>query len=133
MTVAKTTAIAIMDELESEINRVLEKHGLDKAKLKCKYGAHFELKIESATLELGENGVNLQSPEAQYYSRFGHMGLHAPLGTKFTHKGTSFVFIGIAPSRRKFPIAVRNLDEGHNSFFPEGIVPIINAAAGATV
>ncbi len=53
--------------------------------------------------------------------------------TKFMHKGTSFVFIGIAPSRRKFPIAVRNLDEGHNSFFPEGIIPIINAAAGATV
>jgi hypothetical protein len=133
MTVAKTTALAIMNELEGEINRVLEKHGLDKAKLKCKYGAHFELKIESATLELGENGVNLQSPEAQYYTQFGYMGLHAPLGTKFTNRGATFVFIGIAPSRRKYPIAVRNLDEGHNSFFPEGIIRVINAAASVAV
>jgi hypothetical protein len=131
MTIEKSTALAVMNELEDEINRVLAKHGLAEAQLKCKYGVGFELKITSSKLILSDNGVNLGSREAQYYTNFGYMGLHAPLGTKFSNRGSDYIFIGISPSRRKFPIAARNLTEGTNVFFPDGICRVIDEAASA--
>lgn len=137
MTISKKQAADIMDELKPLIEDALKRHGLDAPKLSWKYGAWFELKMTASELDEGVNGVNMSSPEAQYYSRFGfsafinHVAvkLEAPLGTKFYNQGNDYVFLGIAAKRSKYPIAARRVDDDQLVFFPEGIVTKINAAA----
>lgn len=134
MTVSKKQAADIMSELEPLIKDALKRHGLDAPKLSWKYGSWFELKVAASELNEGANGVNMSSPEAQYYTRFGHstmngVKLEAPLGTKFYNQGNDYVFLGIAAKRSKYPIAARRVDDDQLVFFPEGIVTKINAAA----
>ena len=140
MTISKQKAADVMTELEPLIEAVLKRHGLDAPKLSWKYGAWFELKVSSSVVEEGLNGVNLGSPEAQYFTRFGFSGhsmgaetkLEAPLGTRFSVKGTEYVFIGIAAKRSKYPIASRRVADGQVTFWPEGVIRTINAAASVT-
>lgn len=131
--VSKATAKAIFDELVPIIEETLSRHGLAMPKIKTKYGVEFEMKISSSSLEEGVHGINLGSREVAYYKAFGHPGLNAPIGTVFTHKGEEYAFAGIAASRRKFPIYAKNLHSGLFHFFPDGIIPAINAAALAAV
>lgn len=127
--ISKAKAQLIIDELEPILKAAMAKHGLDVPKLKWNYGDYFGLKLEAASVELGDNGVNMASPEAQYFTRFGFDGVTAPLGTTFTNKGSVYAFIGIAAKRSKYPIAVVNQETGARSFFPEGIIPILNRSA----
>lgn len=129
MTISKEKLQEIVAELKPFIEETLKRHGLDDPKMQWKYGSMLELKLSAATLEEGPGGINLGSQEAQYYSRFGFMGLHAELGTKFSTKDGDFVFAGIAASRRKFPIYAKNSLTGTYHFFTEMAIPVINAAA----
>jgi hypothetical protein len=127
--VEKAKAQTIIDELGPIIREVVERHGLATPQMQWKYGAHFELKLSAALLEEGPHGINLGSIEATYFKKFGFYGLNAPLGTVFMSKHDSYVFAGIASKRPKYPIYAKNLLQGTYHFFPEGIIPSINAAA----
>jgi hypothetical protein len=129
MQITKNQAQLIIDELEPLLQAAMAKHGLDKPKLKWNYGDYFGLKLEASSVELGDNGVNLASAEAQYFTRFGYRGVTAPLGTMFENKGTKYSFIGIASKRSKYPIAAVNQSTNTTTFFPEGIIPLLNKAA----
>jgi hypothetical protein len=127
--VEKAKAQAIMDELGPIIREVVERHGLAAPQMQWKYGAWFELKLNAALLEEGPHGINLGSKEASWFTKFGFHGLNAPLGTVFMSKHDSYVFAGIASKRPKYPVYAKNLLQGTYHFFPEGIIPSINAAA----
>lgn len=123
-----------MTELEPLIEAALKRHGLDTPKLTWKYGAWFELKVSSSVVEEGLNGVNVGSPEAQYYTRFGHstmsgVKLVAPLGTIFPMKGDNYQFIGIASKRSKYPIMTKRMSDGQITFWPDGVVTKLNDIA----
>ena len=134
MTISKQKAADIMTELGPLIEATLKRHGLDAPKLTWKYGSWFELKATSSVIEEGLNGVNLGSPEAQYFTRFGYMTmngvkLEAPLGTIFSIKGDNYQFIGIAAKRSKYPIVTKRMSDGQISFWPDGVVAKLNDAA----
>jgi hypothetical protein len=127
--VEKAKAQAIMDELGPIIKEAMERHGLATPQMQWKYGAWFELKLNATLLEEGPHGINLGSKEASYFKQFGFHGLDAPLGTVFTSRGDAYAFAGIASKRPKYPVYAKNLVQGTYHFFPEGIIPSINAAA----
>jgi hypothetical protein len=136
MTISKTKAQAMIDELSPVVKEIMARHGMD-PKFAWKYGDWFEMKMTASAVEEGPNGVNLNSPEAQYFSRFGFtsyalsqvLQLSAPLGTLFTSKGKTYAFAGIAAKRSKYPIVGRNVADGSITFFTEVAVLEINKAA----
>ena len=149
MTISKTQAQGLIDELRPMIEDALKRHGMD-AKFAWKYGAWFELKVSASPVTVGDNGVNTSSPEARYYTNFGFTAtvreigggcvavkavkLTAPLGTIFVSRGVEYAFAGIAAKRRKYPIcAVRVGGDGTETYFTEDAVKVINAAADAAV
>ena len=123
MQVSRALAEQITDELEKAAMAIFAKHGLERGKVSTKYGELYSLKIEAQAVEVGPNGINLASVEARDYTRFGKMydlpeGL---LGKTFSFNGTEYAFAGIATSRSKYPIYVRNMSTGKYSFFQESI------------
>lgn len=138
MTITKAAAQAVANELEVEIKKVLALHGMEVSNFSTKYGAWFEMKLAASPLLRGANGVNLNSPEAEYFTRYGYRAygvashgveLTAPLGTLFESKGETYAFAGIAAKRRKFPIVGRNIEDGSIVFFTEALITRLNAAA----
>ena len=133
MTVDKVKLQEVIDDLKPYIEATLQQHGFATPRMQWTYGASLGLKLSADLLAEGPEGINLSSKEAQYYSKFGFHPLDAPLGTVFNVRGESFVFAGIAASRRKYPIYVKNLETGAYSFFTEQVASVINAAAKAAV
>lgn len=143
MTVSKAKAEAVINELSPIIKEVLARHGMD-PKFAWKYGDWFELKLTASAVEEGPNGVNLGSPEAQYFTKFGYttykaiaagmsgaVTLDAPLGTLFESRGEVYAFAGIAAKRSKYPIVGRNVADGAITFFTDALIAKLNGAAAS--
>ena len=143
MTISKAQSEVLISELKPAIEAILARHGMD-TKFAWKYGAWFELKLTATSVEEGPNGVNLGSPEAQYFTKFGYttyepiaavmsgaVSLDAPLGTLFVSSGKTSAFAGIAAKRSKYPIVGRNVADGSITFFTDAIVRKLNGAAAA--
>jgi len=130
----KHTAIEIADELRTAAAEIYARYGLATPKIKTTYGSVLRISVESTKLERGEGGVNLQSEEAQYYTRYGFNTLSgekltAPLGTRFSSSGKDYVFAGIAARRRKFPISCLDAVTLETILFTESAISKINSAA----
>lgn len=138
--VSKETATQVAQEMKTAMEEILKRHNLDSQQVKWGHGDWFEFKITATAIELGPNGVNLATPEAQYYTKFGFSAhqtgpiqsavteLTAPLGTEIQVQGQTLYFAGIAPKRRKFPIAVINAS-GEMMFLSEASVATLNKNA----
>lgn len=121
--VSRLLAEEITNELEKAAVAIFAKHGLERCKVSTKYGQLYSLKIEAQPVEIGPNGVNLASVEARDYIRFGSMydlpeGL---LGKTFSVNGKEYAFAGVAASRSKYPIYLREVATGKYSFFQESV------------
>jgi len=137
--VSKETATQVAQEMKTAMEEILKRHNLDTQQVKWGHGDWFEWKITATAIELGPNGVNLATPEAQYYTKFGFSAygqapnftqteLTAPLGTEIQVQGQTLYFAGIAPKKRKFPIAVINAS-GEMMFLTEASVATLNKNA----
>jgi len=124
-------------EVQAALLPILEKHGLKLTKISSKYGDSYGLSISASPTVLGESGVNLASPEAIYFERFGYTAwlgkslddrveLTAKLGTKFTVAGKEYVFIGIRSRGKNKVVAQR---DGQTFFVHDSAVPAINKAS----
>ena len=122
MLVTKATAQSITTEIEVAVNAILTKHGMDSGKTAVKYGDHYSIKIESTPLVENENGVNVNSPEAQAWAMFGtSYGFDNPveaLGKTFTTSGKTFKFIGLNTKAPKMPVNAVCLEDGKSYKFP---------------
>lgn len=135
--VSKAQAEKISQEIKQAVEAILAANGLSAPKIASKYGEWYEIKITASAVELGENGVNLASPEATYFTKFGWTSfsgsspveLTAPLGTKFSNGQGEYAFAGIDPKKRKNPIVALRLSDGARVFFPDTAVPFLNSVA----
>ena len=123
-------------EVQAALLPILEKHGLKLTKISSKYGDSYGVSISASPTVLSESGVNLASPEAIYFERFGYTAwlgkglddrveLTAKLGTKFTTAGKEYVFIGIRSRGKNKIVAER---DGKSFVFADSVVPTINKA-----
>jgi hypothetical protein len=143
MTISKAQSEVLIAELRPVIDAILARHGMD-TKYAWKYGPWLELKLTATSIEEGPNGVNLGSPEAQYFTKFGYttyksiaaglsgaVTLDAPLGTLFESRGEVYAFAGIAAKRSKYPIVGRKVADGTITFFTDAIIAKLNGAAAS--
>lgn len=117
-------ARAITKEIENAANEVLARHGYDSATVKTTYGESYKLKLESAPLNEGPGGINLNSPEARDYlneARYRDDLSPDALGRKFTQGGETYIFAGYVHRRPKYPfVAIRERD-GRSFKFTDAI------------
>lgn len=136
--VSREVCDKVAAELREHAIKLFAKYGLEVTSSKAQYGDKFTFKIDAVSTDIDENGINLNSVEAQYYTRFGFSYyselsgktevLNVPLGTKFQNKGTEYIFAGIASRKRKFPIVARRVSDGAMFGFAEGMVAVLNKA-----
>lgn len=135
-TITRGTAARITEEIKAATAEILSNHGLAVPKCKTTYGdSSYKIVLETTLEVRGEGGVNLMSEEAVHYTRYGFPDkegneLVAPLGTRFTSKGETYVFAGIAASRSKYPIVGVNVDTNETTFFTTVVIGRINSAGG---
>ena len=136
MSISKETGQAVAAEIDKAVRDILAKHGLEAGRTTTGHGEWFEYKVTAVAVTLGDNGVNLSSKEATYYSKFGYTAyagdndftgveLTAPLGTRFQG---DYAFAGIDAKKRKFPIIAIDLKTGKMVGFPDSVVARINLA-----
>lgn len=140
-TVDKAVAQAIATEAKEALSAILAKHGMEASGFKWSYGDWMEVKLTAVPVQKGENGVNLSSKEAQYYTKFGWevysadfsecIALTAPLGTRFNagRPLQDYAFAGVDSKKRKNPIVAIDLTTGKTVYFAETVVTRINLAA----
>lgn len=146
MTISKETGQAVAAEINEAVRAILAKHGLEAGKTVTGHGEWFEYKVTAVAVTLGDNGVNLSSKEATYYSKFGYTAyagdddftgveLTAPLGTRFNagRPLQDYAFAGIDAKKRKFPIMAIDLQTGKMVGFPDSVVSRINLAHSQAV
>lgn len=142
MNINKETANAVATEIDAAVRDILAKHGLQAGKTTIGCGEWFDYKIVATALTLGENGVNLTSKEATYYTKFGYTAyageddftgieLTAPLGTRFSggQPLKDYAFAGVDTKKRKNPIMALDLSTGKTVYFADAIVKRVNLAA----
>lgn len=140
--VSKEQGQKLAQEIKQAVEEILKREGLSLETTNLGYGEWFEFKVKAVSVELGLNGVNLASPEAIYYTKFGFTSylpgaigdserkLIAPLGTQIQVNGQTLTFAGIASKKRKFPIAMRN-EAGEMVGLTEHAVALLNNASQA--
>jgi len=139
MNISKETGQAVAKEMDAAMRDILAKHGLEVGKVSTGHGEWFEFKVTAVAISLGDNGVNLSSKEATYYSKFGYTAylggdndftgtqLTAPLGTLF-YDG-NYAFAGIDSKKKKNTIVAIRIADGKTVLFPESVIPTINHSA----
>ncbi len=136
MNISKETGQAVAKEMDAAMRDILAKHGLQVGKVSTGHGEWFEFKVTAVAVSLGDNGVNLSSKEATYYSKFGYTAydedftatqLTAPLGTLF-YNG-NYAFAGIDSKKKKNTIVAIRIADGKTVLFPDGVVALINDSA----
>lgn len=139
MTITRGIALEVTNEIKAAIDEIFTRRGLAAPKLKTTYGDNlYKLAIETTPEVRDASGINLKSKEAEHYTKFGYTDyaggkctkLTAALGTRFTSKGETFTFAGIAASRSKYPIVGINVDTNETMFFTTAAIGRINSAAG---
>ena len=137
--ITRGIALEVTNEIKVAIDEIFARRGLAAPTLKTTYGdSLYKLTIETTPEVLNESGINLKSKEALYYTRYGFTDYHgaiptnltAPLGTRFTSKGETYAFAGIAASRSKYPVVGINVDTNQTTFFTSAIIGRINSAGG---
>ena len=95
-------------------------------------GDLLRIALESSPDVVGDNGVNIASPEAIAYAKYHTIyGLPANgLGAKFFSQGKEFVVTGLSPNRPKFPVNAMCLTDGKSYKFGQSVAAKVVAAVG---
>lgn len=118
----------LAEELRAAAEQVFLKHGYALDGSKAKYGSFFEWNVKASPVEMGPNGVNLNSPQAQAFTRWAASFGMTPeqLGGTMEMKGETLTFVGVEPKRRKYPLVFRRPD-GSEVLYTEGVAKLVKA------
>lgn len=127
--ITKQQSQQITNEIREAIDQVLAAHGMEATNTRTTYGDHYEIKVTAVRAEIGESGINENTPEAIAYKQIGHLyGLNeGALGAQFTNRGEKFTFIGISTRSPKYPILAKT-EDGRTMKFTEAAAAYINSA-----
>ena len=126
--VSRDLSAKVTAEIAEAARAILQKHGLEMAPTRSKYGAEYQLTLKASPLRLGKNGVNLASMDAQMWrlyatSMYGISAeqAHDALGEVIysSPKTGDLILIGFNDKKRKMPVMARSLKDGKDYFLPE--------------
>lgn len=131
--VSREAARLITEEINTAVQAILARHGLEAGKSSSGYGDYYQFKITANAVQLNERGVNLQSNEAQawlvnaFQYNFTREQAEAALGKTFTSKGKTMKFLGFESRRPKFPVYAEDTATGERFFLTEPVLEKVRA------
>ena len=130
----------LLQALHADINKAVkeacEKHGVQLAKYSGKYGDALKMTFEFSKTELGANGVNLASHEAQdhgWASKSYDLDDTVFLGMLVQASGSIYRYDGIATKRPKFPFEITNMKTGAKAKAPSTWATLLNSSTENTI
>lgn len=132
--VPSAKARTITEEVEAAVAAIFEKHGFEAPKSKTTYGDHYAVKLTATPLSEGENGINLNSPEAQGYlveANYDDTLDPDALGREIVVNGETFIFEGYVSRRPKYPFVARRVSDGKSYKLTDSIRPQLRVPADA--
>ena len=126
--VSRDLSAKVTAEIAEAARAILQKHGLEMAPTRSKYGAEYQLTLKASPLRLGKNGVNLASMEAQEWqvyatSMYGLTAKQAQdaLGEIIysTQGNGDLILIGFNGRKRKNPVIGKSLKNGNTYYLSE--------------
>lgn len=134
MEVTKAQAQKIMQELSKAVKAICEKHNLELSKQSAKFGDSFSYSVQAVAVRKDRSGVNLASPYAKTYQKYGYESfnfntckttkLKAKIGKQFNYNSRKFVFAGIRGGSGKNQIVC--ISDGTTYFFDDAVIPLLN-------
>jgi hypothetical protein len=127
--VSKELATKVTTDLRNDIAKVLAKHGLELSGVTTKYGDSFQIKIDAVSVNLGKNGVNLNSVDAQNFMNFGYSygvtDVQADLGSEVSFGGKTIVITGLNPRKKNAPIVCKDIKSGNEYYVSADILKLL--------
>lgn len=126
--VSRDLSAKVTAEIAEAARAILQKHGLEMAPTRSKYGAEYQLTLKASPLRLGKNGVNLASMDAQMWRLYATSmyGISTKLAEDAlgeviysSPKTGDLILIGFNDKKRKMPVMARSLKDGKDYFLPE--------------
>lgn len=126
--VSRDLAAKVTEEIAEAARAILQKHGLEMAPTRSKYGAEYSLTLKASPQRLGKNGVNLATMDAQMWrlyatSMYGISAEQAEdaLGEVIytSAKTGDLILVGFNDRKRKMPVMARSLKDGKDYYLPE--------------
>lgn len=105
----RQTARVIQDELAAAVAPIFEKHGLAVAKGRASYDVGmFRFTVEAHATDAEHD------PKVVAWNRYADAYGLPPeaLGRGLTYNGKRYKIVGLVPTRRRFPVAARDLATG---------------------
>lgn len=116
MAISRTDARALTDELIAAITPILEAHGMKMGTQRSNYGDRYALKFDATSVELGEDGFDYGTKEAQDWLLYGKFnGFDEPksvLGKVVVMRGDEWQFVGYSPRSPKYPMRFKRVADG---------------------
>lgn len=139
--VSRDLSAKVTAEIAEAARAILQKHGLEMAPTRSKYGAEYQLTLKASPLRLGKNGVNLASMEAQEWLANAYLyGLTAEqaqdaLGEIIysTQGNGDLILIGYNGRKRKNPVIGKSLTNGNTYYLSETSLRKVGAKMITTV
>ena len=140
-TITRQSVSAINAEIKLAVTEILAAHGLALDLSKVSYSStSAKFTITALVPEVNDAGVNLNTPEAHYWTTCGSIELEIAnidfegsaadlLGVVFKHNGDEFRFVGFSSRRPKFPVTAERVSDGHKFKFSGTTLRTIISAA----
>jgi len=115
--VSRDLAAKVTEEIAEAARAILQKHGMEMAPTRSKYGAEYALTLKASPIRAGKNGVNLASMEAQewiatayLYEITAEQAQDALGEVIYSSPATGdCILIGYNGRKRKMPIIVQSI------------------------
>ncbi|NBV35808.1 MAG: hypothetical protein EBR94_00835 [Bacteroidetes bacterium] len=134
MEVTKQEVNALLKELLESTEKICKKYNLELSKSSAKFGDYFAWNIQAVKVKKHSSGVNLASPEAKAYQKYGYEAydfttgkttkLKAKLGKKFNLRNKQYVFAGIRGGSSKYQIVC--ISKEKICYFADDVIPLLN-------
>jgi len=116
--VSRDLAAKVTEEIAEAARAILQKHGMEMAPTRSKYGAEYALTLKASPIRAGKNGVNLASMEAQEWIATAYLyeitteRAYDALGEViYTSPATGgdCILIGYNGRKRKMPVIAQSI------------------------
>lgn len=126
VSITRADAQAVSADVKAAVSAVLDKHGMRLGEVRTTYGDAYSFKFSASRVELGADGFDYGTPEAQEWLLYGKArGIEDPkavLGRKFHANGDEYVFMGYRSRSPKYAVQAKRVADGKSFRFTEHVL-----------
>lgn len=137
--VSRDLCSKVTEEIAEAAKAIMQKHGLEMAPTRSKFGAEYQLTLKASPIRAGKNGVNLASMQAQEWVATAYLyeitteQAQAALGeVVYSSPATGdCILIGYNGRKRKDPVIIQSLATKKTYYMTDRCLTKVGVPLGA--